>query len=63
MSVNLLFYLAYNSRVVFFTCQDVLECQLNVAGVECGGLNEGEVVVAYSYTQLALPTTQTVTMS
>lgn len=30
------------------TCEDVLEGQLHVAGVESGGLDEREVVLAYS---------------
>jgi hypothetical protein len=28
------------------TCEDVLEGKFDIAGVQSGGLNEGEVVVA-----------------
>lgn len=39
------------------TSEDVLESQLDVAGVQCGGLDEREVVLAYARAQSAIALT------
>jgi hypothetical protein len=44
-------------RFVSSTCQDILECQFNVAGIEGRGLDKGQIVFAYKAPILLATTT------